>query len=57
MESFFYIAQKIMSPKIDPYIYQDNFIGKVEFTNTLQKIQPEMTLLKSFFYNLYHIFI
>lgn len=51
MESFFYIAQKIMSPKIDPYVYQDNFIGKVEFTNTLQKIQPEMTLLKSFFYN------
>ena len=51
MESFFYIAQKIMSPNVDPYIYTDDFIRKFEFTDTLRKTQPVMPFVNIFFYN------
>ena len=51
MESFFYISQKIMSPNIEPYIYNDDFIRKFEFMDVLRKSQETMTFVNIFFYN------
>lgn len=51
MESFFYIAQKIMTPNIDPYIYKEDFISKYEFTKVLKKSQPPTSFVTNFFYN------
>jgi len=51
MESFFYIAQKVMSPNIEPYIYKDDFMSKVEFTDFLRKTTFPMPNVNTFFYN------
>jgi hypothetical protein len=51
MESFFYIAQKVMSPNIEPYIYKDDFTSKCEFTDFLRKTTFPMPSVKTFFYN------
>ena len=51
MESFFYIAQKVMSPNIEPYIYNDDFIRKFEFMDVLRKSQSLMPFVNTFFYN------
>ena len=51
MESFFYIAQKVMSPNIEPYIYKEDFTSKCEFADFLRKTTFPMPSVKTFFYN------
>jgi len=51
MESFFYVAQKIMSPNIVPYVYGEEFMSKLDFMENLRKNSPQMPLSRIFFYN------